>query len=115
MIGRWTEWKSYPDAYHGEFIQAPIGPGLYEVCHAATREPVAFGYARNVAGALCSVLRPGKLKKRSLFRRARKRYASGELEYRTWQTATLADAKVAVGQILEQREAMLRRLSGARL
>jgi hypothetical protein len=114
-MARWTEWKPYPDAYHGEYIQAPIGPGLYEVCRAATREPVAFGYTKNVAEALCDVLKPGKLQKRSFFRRSRKRYASGEFEYRTWQTATLTDAKVAVEHILEQRETMVRKRTGTRL
>jgi hypothetical protein len=114
MIARWTEWKSFPDAYYGEYIQAPIGPGLYEVCQTATREQVAFGYSQNVAEALTNLLKPGKVQKRSFFRRAtRTRYASGELEYRTWAVATLADAKVAVDQILAQREAVVRRFSPA--
>lgn len=111
MIGRWTEWKSYPDAYYGEYIQAPIGPGVYEVCKSSTRKPVAFGYAKNVAEALADLLKPGKLKRRSLFGRASKRYASGELEYRIWPAATLADAKVAVERIMGQREALVRRFS----
>ena len=111
MSLRWTEWKSYPDAYHGEYIQAPIGPGLYEVCHASSREQVAFGYTQNVAEALSSLLKPGKVQRRSFFWRRRTRYANGELEYRTWQTATLADAKVAVEQILSRREAVVRRFS----
>ena len=27
MADRWTGWKSFPDDYHGEYIQAPMGPG----------------------------------------------------------------------------------------
>jgi hypothetical protein len=34
----------------------------------------------------------------------------GALEYRAWPTATLADARVAANQILDQREAIIRRL-----
>ena len=49
MSDRWTGWKSFPDDYYGEYIQAPMGPGLYEVCRASTREQVAFGCTRNVA------------------------------------------------------------------
>ena len=49
MSDRWTGWKSFPDDYHGEYIQAPVGPGLYEVCRSSTREPVAFGCTRKVA------------------------------------------------------------------
>ncbi len=51
MADRWTGWKSFPDDFYGEYIQAPIGPGLYEVCRASTREPVSFGCSRNVAEA----------------------------------------------------------------
>jgi hypothetical protein len=110
MTDRWTEWKSYPDAYHGEYIQAPIGPGVYEVCDASTREQLAFGCTQNVAEALCGLLKPGKLGRRGFFRR-RARYASGELEYRTWPTASLSEAKDAINQILGQREAVWRRFS----
>ena len=49
MSDRWTGWKSFPDDYYGEYIQAPMGPGLYEVCRSSTREQVAFGCTRNVA------------------------------------------------------------------
>ena len=111
MLARWTEWKSFPDAYHGEYIQAPIGPGLYEVCQSATREQVAFGYSSNVAETLTDVLKPGKLEKRAFFWRSRRRYSTGELEYRTWAVATIADAKVAVDQIMGQRDAVWRRFS----
>jgi hypothetical protein len=117
MIARWTEWKSFPDAYYGEYIQAPIGPGLYEVCQTATREQVAFGYSQNVAETLTNLLKPGKVERRSFFflRPTRTRYANGELEYRTWAVASVADAKVAVDQVLAQREAVVRRFSpGAR-
>ena len=58
MADRWTPWKSFPDDYYGEYIQAPMGPGLYEVCRASTREPVAFGCTRNVADSLCDILKP---------------------------------------------------------
>ena len=79
MIARWSEWKSFPDAYHGEYIQAPIGPGVYEVCQTETRERVAFGCSHNVAETLTGVLRPGRLERGWFFRRARRRYATGEV------------------------------------
>jgi hypothetical protein len=113
MIARWSEWKLFPDAYHGEYIQAPIGPGVYEVCQAESRSRVAFGYSHNVAETLTDVLRPTKIERLSFFRRKRRRYSTGELEYRTWSLATLADAKVAVDQILGQHEALVRRFSAS--
>ena len=113
MADRWTPWKSYPDDYYGEYIQAPIGPGVYEVCRAATREQLAFGCAGNVAESLSSFLKPGKVRRRFLFLRSRSRYATGELEYRFWPTSTLSDAKVTLNSIREQRQTIWRRVSAS--
>jgi hypothetical protein len=111
MIARWSEWKSFPDAYHGEYIQAPIGPGVYEVCQTDTRERVAFGCSHNVAETLTDVLKPGRTGKRWFFRRSHPRTVAGALEYRTWSLATLTDARVAVEQVVGQRDAIWRRFS----
>lgn len=113
MSDRWTGWKSFPDDYHGEYIQAPIGPGLYEVCRASTREQIAFGCTRNVAESLCDLLKPRGFRRWLSFRRGR-RYDTGELEYRTWLTASLADARVAVSLIRERHEAVMRKYASAR-
>jgi hypothetical protein len=111
MPAHWTDWKSFPDAYHGEYIEAPIGPGVYEVCDASTREQVAFGCTRNVAETLLQVLTTQKARRQSFFRHFRKRTIGDVLEYRSWPTASMGDAKVAVGQILGQREALIRRFA----
>ena len=108
MADRWTPWKSFPDDYYGEYIQAPMGPGLYEVCRASTREPVAVGCTRNVADSRCDILKPRGLRKWLSFRRTRS-YETGELEYRTWPTSTLADARVAIGLIRERHGAVMRK------
>ena len=110
MAARWTEWKSYPDAYHGESIHAPVGPGVYEVCDAVTREQVAFGPATNVARTLSAVLMRGKMSWLSYMLFSRSKHDRGTLEYRAWPTATLADARIAAHRILDQREAIIRRL-----
>jgi hypothetical protein len=114
MSDRWTGWKSFPDEFHGEYIQAPMGPGLYEVCRSATREQVAFGVTRNVADSLCDVLRPRGLRKWLSFRRGR-HYETGELEYRTWPAATMADAKAAANLIRDRHDAVMRKYSSARI
>lgn len=108
MGDRWTAWKSFPDDFYGEFIRAPLGAGLYEVCRSSTREQVAFGCSRNVADALGDLLRPRGLKNWLLFRRGR-RYEAGELEYRTWPTMTLADAKRVFTLIRDRHEAVMRK------
>lgn len=108
MSDRWTTWKSFADDFYGEFIQAPLGPGLYEVCRSSTREQVAFGCTRNVADALGDLLRPRGLKSWLFFKRGR-RYETGELEYRTCSTATLGDAKNVLSLIRERHEAVMRK------
>ena len=112
MIGRWSNWKRFPDAFNGESIEAPIGPGVYEVCHVETGEQVAFGHATNVAEALSNLLPPPSSRGWPFFRRAaRPRYQSTELEYRTWSAGSATDARNAASQMMGQRHAMLRRFA----
>jgi len=113
MADRWTGWKSFPDQFYGESIQAPAAPGLYEVCRSANREQIAFGCTPNLADALRDILKPGKGRRRFFFFGARKRHWTGEFEYRIWPTLTAADAKVALKSIREQRDAVWRRHAAA--
>jgi hypothetical protein len=112
MIGRWSNWKRFPDAFHGEHIEAPIGPGVYEVCHFPTGEQVAFGYAANVAQALSNLLPPPSNRGWPFFRRAaRPRYPTSELEYRTCAANSAAEARLTAEHLTGQRSALLRRFS----
>ena len=52
MAQTWSSWKRFPDAEIGDHIEAPIGPGVYEVRHTMTGRVIAFGHAGNVANAL---------------------------------------------------------------
>ena len=55
MIATWSEWKRYPKAARGERLEAPIGPGIYEVRHASSGALFAFGAVDNLAHALSSL------------------------------------------------------------
>ena len=105
MIGRWTEWKRFPKAERGEHIEAPIGPGIYEVREAATGALFTFGAADSVAQALAAIAIPPR-SITSWFR------ASGtvtaNLEYRTCATSTKAEAKTAAENMVNRRETWLR-------
>jgi len=52
MVQTWSSWKRFPDVESGGHVEAPIGPGVYEVRHTHTGRVVAFGPAGNVAQAL---------------------------------------------------------------
>ena len=52
MVQTWSGWKRFPDAQIGDHVEAPIGPGVYEVRHTMTGRVIAFGHAGNVANAI---------------------------------------------------------------
>lgn len=112
MIGRWSDWKRFPNATNGDHIEAPIGPGVYEVCHAATGEQVAFGYSANVAETLSRLPASPVRRGWPFFRRAlQSRYPIAELEYRTCATGSAQAARLAAEHLLGQRQALIRRFS----
>lgn len=111
MAARWTEWKSFPDIFLGERIDAPSTPGVYEVCDASSRRQIAFGCTTNLDRTLASILKPGMFGRLSPFRWLRMRHVRGELEYRSFATSSLSDARVAENQVLGRREAMIRRFA----
>jgi hypothetical protein len=106
MIGRWTEWKRFPKAERGEQLEAPIGPGIYEVREALTGGLFAFGSADSVAQALAGLtLRPRSFKSWFGFGA---RENDPNLEYRTCATSTKAEAKIAAEGMIDRRETWLR-------
>lgn len=106
MIGRWAEWKRFPKAERGEHIEAPIGPGIYEVREASTGALFAFGAVDSVAQALAAVhLRPRSFASWFGFREP---VGNPNLEYRTCATSTKAEAKSAVEGMIDRRETWLR-------
>src|SRR3954451_22513713 len=52
VMQTWTSWKRFPDAHSGGLVEAPIGPGVYEVRHVDTGEVIAFGHSGSVANAI---------------------------------------------------------------
>ena len=52
MIKSWSSWKRFPNGASGESIEAPIGPGVYEVRRTDNGALVAFGHSANVANAI---------------------------------------------------------------
>lgn len=57
MTYRWSRWRLFPDPRRGEFLIAPIGPGVYEL--RLGEQAVLFGKSKNVAYRMTSLLPPG--------------------------------------------------------
>jgi len=110
MVQTWSSWKRFPDAGSGDNVEAPIGPGVYEVRHAMTGRVIAFGPASNVAQALSELkLDTGVSAFARLFRKQPLVSRVADLEYRTCAAATRAEAKTAAQRLLGLRQTAWRR------
>ena len=106
----WSSWKRFPDAQSGDHVEAPIGPGVYEVRHTTTGRAIAFGHAGNVANALADLkLNGGVGTFARLFKRQPLVSRVSDLEYRTCAATTRAEAKTAASRLLGLRNTAWRR------
>jgi hypothetical protein len=109
MIASWSEWKRYPKAARGEKLEAPIGPGIFEVRHVSSGALFAFEASENLAHTLSSIA-SGPKSFVSWFGR-RDPAALPDLEYRTFTTSTREEAKVAAERMLGRRETYMSRVA----
>ena len=110
MVQTWSNWKRFPDVGSGENVEAPIGPGVYEVRHSSTGRVIAFGPAGNVAQALSELKLDGGVSTfAKLFRKQPLVPRVADLEYRTCAAASRAEAKIAAHRLLGLRQTAWRR------
>jgi hypothetical protein len=110
MVQTWSNWKRFPDAYSGEHVEAPIGPGVYEVRHTMTGRVVAFGHSGNVANSLADLkLNDSASVFTKLFRKQPLVSRVADLEYRTCAAASRAEAKTAAQRLVGLRQTAWRR------
>jgi len=110
MVQTWSNWKRFPDAFSGEHVEAPIGPGVYEVRHTMTGRVVAFGHSGNVANSLADLkLNDGASVFTKLFRKQPLVSRVADLEYRTCAAASRAEAKTAAQRLVGLRQTAWRR------
>ena len=92
-----------------------MGPGLYEVCRASTREQIAFGCTRNVAESLCDLVEATRASQvavvpaRTALRHRRARVPDLGRP-RTWPTPGPQPS-----MIRERHEAVMRKYASARV
>jgi hypothetical protein len=110
MVQTWSTWKRFPDAQSGEHVEAPIGPGVYEVRHTMTGRVVAFGHSGNVANSLADLkLNGGVSTFARLFRKQPLVSRVADLEYRTYAAMSRAEAKTAAQRLTGLRQTAWRR------
>jgi hypothetical protein len=109
-VQTWSSWKRFPDAQIGDHVEAPIGPGVYEVRHTMTGRVVAFGHAGNVANAISDLKWNGGVGSIArLFRRQPLVSRVSDLEYRTCAAASRAEAKTTASRLASLRQSAWRR------
>jgi hypothetical protein len=110
MAQTWSSWKRFPDAEIGGLIEAPIGPGVYEVRHTLTGRLVAFGHTGNVANTISELKleRGGNVFTR-MFRPVPLTSRVADLEYRTCAAASRAEAKTTAQRLMGLRQTAWRR------
>ncbi len=105
----WSGWKRFSDG-RGDAIEAPAGPGVYEVRHAMTGRVLAFGYSGEVAKSIVELTSNDGvgLWARLLGRQPLSARLS-DLEYRAFAAASRADARTAAQRLLGLRQSAWRR------
>ena len=110
MVQTWSSWKRFPDAQIGDHVEAPIGPGVYEVRHTMTGRVVAFGHAGNVANAISDLkVNGGAGPLARLFGRQPLVSRVSDLEYRTCAATSRAEAKTTASRLTGLRQTAWRR------
>jgi hypothetical protein len=110
MVQTWSGWKRFPDMHGGGHVEAPIGPGVYEVRHTLTGRVVAFGHARNVANAISDLKVNGRIGSLArLFGRQPLVSRVTDLEYRTCAAASRSEARTAANRLMGLRQTAWRR------
>jgi len=110
MMQSWSGWKRFADGELDDSIDAPAGPGVYEVRHTVSGRVLAFGHSNHVAKTIGD-LRFGDEAGwfAGIFARRLPVSRVCDLEYRTCATQTHADAKTAAQRLLGLRRSAWRR------
>ena len=93
MARNWSEWRLFPDPRQHGILEAPIGPGCYEL--RIGTQKLLYGEGNNVAARMSSLLpaglgsgnRKNKAKQNDVFSNL------GKVEYRTLACDTKKEAK----------------------
>jgi hypothetical protein len=99
MVDQWTSWKKFPEPKRGEHLDAPLGPGIYELRRSTSGEMLGFGHSPNVAATLTRQMAP------SFWERVRGKMTLDlrDIEYRTMAAASKQSARDHAANIERRR------------
>jgi hypothetical protein len=111
MSNNWSSWRHFPHPDYGGTIEAPMGPGVYEVRRISNGEVVAFGAAPVVARSLAALRLHPNVK--SWMLRLRQQQPAEDFEYRTCSAATPYAAALVAEDLRGRRRTYLKRRRAA--
>lgn len=107
MMQTWSGWKRFSN---GGVVDAPAGPGVYEVRHTLTGRALAFGHSADLVKSIEAVMMNEASPWTRLLGRQPLHHARvSDLEYRTCCAESRADAKTAARRLLGLRQSAWRR------
>jgi hypothetical protein len=110
MIQTWSDWKRFPDVKSGDQVEAPAGPGVYEVRHTMSGRLIAFGHSGNVAHTIAELkIHGGMGPFARLFRKPPLVPPAADLEFRTCTAASRADARTTARRLMGLRQTAWKR------
>jgi excinuclease UvrABC nuclease subunit len=91
----WTEWKPFPEPNQIRMIQAPQGPGVYELKNQETHEYVLVGISVNIKRRMKSLMPPpyGVGRRNNFMKREYVLDNYHDIVYRTLSTPSRQEAK----------------------
>jgi len=104
----WTPWRTFPSPHSGT-LDAPAGPGVFEVRHVTSGAQIAFSVSANVAESLAILTRSPASGLFAIFARRGCGYRPQDLEYRVCATASMKEARAEQDRLNGRRRAYLRR------
>lgn len=88
----WSKWEKFPDPLKGEYLNAPSGPGVYQLRDKKTGELVLFGRGKNVAARMTSLIPDGQGTRNNQDKKDYVRLHLDDIEYRTIPFSTENEA-----------------------
>lgn len=88
----WSGWEKFPNPLKGEYLYAPIGPGVYQLRNKKTGELILFGRSKNVAARMTSLIPDGQGTRNNQDKKDYVRWHLDDIEYRTIPFSTENEA-----------------------
>lgn len=103
-MGKWSEWRPFPDPRAGGYLVAPVGPGVYQLRSRSSGALLLAGHGKCCALRMSSLLPAplGQGTRKNGGKRAVVLECLPDIEYRTIACGTKVEAAALEHDLLDQ-------------